>query len=368
MLLYLYYNIYKEARTELYYMNFFRGKKGLVGVAKTGIALLSIIVLLTLFAQFIFPGYAVTTESTPSSISISANTTSPGGTRLNFSINNSDIGDNNIITLVNISFDTSVFAYMLGSNITTNDTHKFINQSPGVGDTIWNLSWENVTVGGFFLTEDRNGTISFNVSILNKTHMDREFTFTLKFDNDTMTSYTTTVSVNDDVDPVINASVGTDIISIPTGMAYTNNPATAKFQVNLTEDNPSTKADILGTENVTLSVRRFGVGGGLPINQTAMFCFFGSSAQTVWQCNTTIDLTGPTLAASDGDTLGFWYNMTDLAGNVGVNGTQVANLTLTVDTTLPIVKDPAKNNTDGYKINCHNYNQCNSDRYKQEQL
>jgi len=321
-------------------MNFlggdFTNRKGLVGVAKTGIVVVSVILLITLFLQFVLPGFATTTSSIPTSIDISTNDTSYG-TKINVSINNSDLGDNNNIIEMNITFDPAVFEYVSASNWSSNTSTSFNATNAAAG----NLSWANTTVDGW-IYKSENASVSFNLTVINKTHMSRTLTLTVRYDNQTLRSSTVTLSVNDDVSPVINQStIEPHKITSMTG-AYTNSLTATIFEINLTEDNPGFGA---GSENVTLHWRKFTSAGGGSIHKENMPCQLGSLIYPTWICNVSVELTG----VSDGDSLGFWFNTTDRADNSGVNGTQDANFTLVVDTTKPIIKDPIKNNTGDLK-------------------
>ncbi|MBI4176716.1 MAG: hypothetical protein HY518_05910 [Candidatus Aenigmarchaeota archaeon] len=310
----------------------FRNLRGFTGVAKISAAILFSIVAATLFVQLIWPAIASSAAiASNSTIDISTNSTSYGR-QFNISINNTGLANQSgNITRVNITFDNSVFSFVPGSNMTSNSSAIF-NDTSVVG----NLTWYTGNPGGFALA-GTNVSLAFNFTVINRTHTERTITITWIYDNGSMESRAQTITVRDDVVPVIN-------VTGPPSGEFTNTPSAVIFTANLTEDNPGIlHGEYANVTNATLSVRRKGFG--TPHRQVNMTCFYGSSLRPNWFCNATVDLTASPLSVQDGDVVGFWFNSTDLQGNIGVNATPDTNFTLTVDTTLPMVKDAIKNST-----------------------
>ena len=317
-------------------MNFIHYQRGFTGVAKTGVALFSILVMLTFFIQYIIPALAVPFDTRLVTVNPNAPIQNGVGeynlsynyfANITFNISATHISQNLNITLVNITIPTG-FTFISASN-TTNGTanHTFYNFGR-------NLTW-NTSIGDVALVADNDTTrFSFNVSV-NRTLGNYTF-FVTTMDNASVQNQSNfTFQINDNVAPVLNFSTTLK------NTTYTNNLTSTMFRVNMTEDNPGSA---VGSENVTLSIRRFGPSGSGALKLINIPCLYGSSSIPMWQCNTTVNLES-NLSAVDGDNIGYWFNTTDAAANTGVNGTPGANLSIIIDTTKPLVEGATKNKT-----------------------
>lgn len=336
-------------------MNFFFGGRGksLRGRAKTGIALLFIALMATLFFHVILPSFATTFTATPSSVDISTNTTTTG-TRLNFSINNSDLGDNNNIIEINITFNSSVFEYVTSSNRTSNTSARFNDSFATVG----NLSWYNTTVVGF-VGNGTNESVSFNVTVLDKTHTSRTFTITVRYDNQTLRSSTVTISVNDDIFPEV---------TITSPSAGNSSSATQNFNATALEHNPAADGivqvtpDGQGAINYTLTNHSGNWGFtnlSMPDNRYTALFFINDTAGNVnntEQVIFTVDITVPTVdnvsttasgSVSVTDTINVTANVTDTNRNdsavvaSGDTGATNVSMNLTTNNKFNVQTTPA---------------------------
>lgn len=113
----------------------------------------------------------------------------------------------------------------------------------------------------------------------------------------------------------------------PANASYVYGTTTQLFQINVTETNFNSSA------NITLYYMQHG-GGGWTSAATSCYDIVGSaglSAGGPYKCNATIS----SLIYPEGTQIDFFFNTTDLAGNGGANGTQSNYLYTTIDRTAP---------------------------------
>jgi len=137
-------------------------------------------------------------------------------------------------------------------------------------------------------------------------------------------SVTLTITV-DDVAPSLASPA-------PADSGYVTAPLTAvPFNISVTELNIDYAA------NASVSYRRQGIS-------TYTVATLACPGTSPFSCTTTADVSG---IVGEGDVLEFYFNSTDTAGNLGVNGTPASPLTATVDTTSPNVTNFATDDTNG---------------------
>ncbi len=276
-------------------------KKGLMKVGIISSVIFSLVFLGFLVVNFILPAFAVP--------AVRGNVTSPAtGTIFNISrtyvFNASFIETNDSFGTVGIVNATFELCGLNGA---------CTNYTNGSLGTIYpfNIS-SNYTVNFTQWQLGRNGTYNYSWYARNESD----------YINKTMSGIQYVVA-GDDTLPVLN-------VTTPANNSYINGTSTQLFQINVAETNLD-----MATTNGTVYYRKLGASSW---TTAAMNCFNASTATNgtseKYICNKTIDLSSGAYAL-DPFNLQFFFNISDIAGNVGYNGTQANPLNTTVDRTVP---------------------------------